>query len=157
MKNKFFVFFFIFILFSNKNFSQVFFNANGTYLGEISYSYSGRLNCGNCGAILDKTRNKIGEASPIGGYMQFKNNEGGTISYWTNNRSVYVNETLIGYSLNDKLYNSARKVVGYYKINGSTLTFYSSSKNTLMSAKGSTYISGHTFDLAMAYFFTYVY
>lgn len=157
MKNKFFVFFFIFILFSNKIFTQVFFNANGTYIGEISYIYSGRLNCGNCGAILDKSRNKIGEASPIGGYRQFTNNDGVEITYWTMESSLYLNKALVGYVLKDKIFNATGKIIGNYKINGGTLTFYSLTKKTLMSTKRSTDINGHDLDLALAYFFTYVY
>ena len=136
--------------------AQQFYNSNGNYIGEVSYTNTINMKCGNCGAIYDKIGNKIGEASPIGGYREFTNNNGKTIGSWSlYDRQVYnQNRSLLGYEKNDKIFNSQNKQIGFVKLKDQEWIFYSLTGRKLMSAKVRTQ---HDMDVSLAYFLIFIY
>jgi hypothetical protein len=77
----------IIIIFYSNSYSQSFYSANGNYLGKIEFYSQVQRNCGNCGVLLDKLGNKIGEVSPPGGYRRYTNNNGDVICSWSMNRN----------------------------------------------------------------------
>lgn len=159
------------IIFSLNSYSQSFYTANGNYLGKVEFYSQVQRNCGNCGVLLDKSGNKIGEVSPPGGYRQFKSNNGNVICSWSD-EDYNTNLQRFGQYSVDKTNRNTKNNNGYIiydgnkkiasaKIKGLKINFYSTYGNLLMIASCSTNafgeVNGHDFDVSTSYFLNFRY
>lgn len=144
-------------IFSINSYAQSFYTANGNYLGKVEYYSQVKRNCGNCGVLLDKLGNKIGEVSPIGGYQQFKNNNGDVICSWSMDSDYFINDNRRYAAVWDTkqsryfIYNGSKKVASF-KTNDSKINFYSNGGNLLMIASCSGQVNLHVVDVCITYF-----
>jgi hypothetical protein len=151
----------IIVFFYTNSYSQSFYSANGNYLGKIEYYSDVQRNCGNCGVVLDKLGNKIGEVSPLGGYRQFTNNNGDVICSWSMSNTYCVYDKCTYSVVLDTKQRSrytiydGNKKIGSARLESSSnklkVYFYSTDGSLLLTASCPS-DTGHNFDLSMAYF-----